>query len=344
MAYINSSTFFNSNSRYHTSGNRVYKATAMPSTELPTAIDHPLDAFHHPHIDIESPIRENLEVIRGEESTSLAAILSSRSSVRMDCCDDYVPQDGISALQALDDPFEAFHPTLTDSKISHHNYDTCPLFALPRELRDMIYIYLIAAGHVKLAQASRSCAREFMEIAERWGIFRVKVDWKGRPFPDSRHMLSRPFGQTVPHLNIVIVVGEMVRSYVPCKHRQWLKKYFKDATVPRKSCHIVINSSPTSSAKNIDFRILSQNLSLLGGFEHVTIEMGNPIIKGPWGKVLLRCELKKVGDGLRRLLGDSAILESSDVGSPCLEFRPRAYLEACTGRNQPAVREDDVNF
>ena len=288
--------------------------------------------------NIRPPDREKFQAIENGESNSHATISGSPSSTRTDSCNHYVPEDeqsAISALQKLDNPFDAFHPTLTDSEIIYNGPGTCLLFTLPRELRDMIYIYLVAAGHVKLAQVSRRCAREVMDVVGKWGICRFRLDKGDRPLLPRQY---KTLGRTLQYLDIFIDGDATYRD--PMAELQPLMiKYFGDAIFPRKSCRVVVKLSSLYQYHYL-YRD-SKVSSVLVGFQYLTIELSG--LKDSSRRSVEQGidECKKLGDRLRESLGDYA-LKRNDQGSTYLELQPRAYLEECTRRKQLAVQEGNI--
>lgn len=260
-------------------------------------------------------------------------------------------ESDIFAMEVFDDPFDAFHPTLSDSSVKHDNFSPCPLFTLARELRDIIYTDLIITGHVKLAQASKAFALEFMELIGKKGICRLTTnETKGprlTPFPK----LGKPLADTIQHLDLRLVTGmhKWNRGHREYSRDRRMEKIFGDPSVPRKSCHVDVEEHlppRVLAPHDIQNRFIPLSskikylrpLQLLGGFQTLTIKVTCTVdsAERPWNReqservanayaftyCVLAASLRgSLGKPVTRINGQQARVRY-------LEFRPRAYQEA----------------
>lgn len=254
------------------------------------------------------------------------------------------------ALEVFDDPFDAFHPTLSDSSVKHDNLTTCPLFTLARELRDIIYTDLIITGHVNLAQASKAFALEFMELIGKNGICRLTTnETKGprlTPFPK----LGKPLADTIQYLDLRLVTSmhKWDRGHKEYSRDGRMEKIFGDPSVPRKSCHIVVEEhlplhmpdQQHSLNRLIPVKrqtVYIRPLRLLGGFRTLTIKASctidsaeRPLTREQALRVAYAYEFTYVvlAASLKGSMGDPVVRNGHLCVGRSLEFHPRAYREA----------------
>lgn len=253
-------------------------------------------------------------------------------------------------MEVFDDPFNAFHPTLSDSSVKHDNLSTCPLFTLARELRDIIYTDLIITGHVKLAQVSKAFALEFMELIWKKGICRLTTNEMKPPWLTPYPKLGKPLADTIQYLDLHLITG--IHKWDRGSKEYWgdsrMEKIFGDPSVPRKSCHVVIEEHlplhlPDDQYIRIRYILLSEEtkylrpLQLLGGFHTLTVKASCTIDSAERPLTLEQSELVAhayefiyimLAASLRGSMGNPVIRNHKLQAGRSLEFHPRAYQEA----------------
>ena len=249
-------------------------------------------------------------------------------------------------LTAMDDPFDAFHPTLSDLNVNCDSLVTCPLLTISRELRDIIYGELIATGHVKLAQVSKVLALAFTESIRRRGTCRLAIDETEPEWPPPYLRLRKPISDTIQHLDLQLTTNlfDDEMWYTPDLR---MSKIFGDSKIPRKSCHVLIQDRFVGSGTQplyFGYRNPKPGstkylrpLRSLGGFENVTVKAKSKYdscrrpLSG-WQleyKVRLQHSMHLALERfLRRSLGSCKLRNKGDHATTHLEFRPRAFLEA----------------
>lgn len=202
------------------------------------------------------------------------------------------------AMEVFDNPFDAFHPTLSDSSVKHdNNLSPCPLLTLARELRDIIYTDLIISGHVKLAQTSKAFATEFMELMGKRGICRLTTNetqpQRLTPYPK----LGKRLADMIQYLDLRLVTSmhKWDRGHEEYSRDSRMEKILGDASVPRKSCHVFIEEHLPLDLPDQQYTqnrwipverqtIYIRPLQLLGGFRTLTIKMSCTVdfAERPW--------------------------------------------------------------
>ena len=253
------------------------------------------------------------------------------------------------AIEVFDDPFDAFHPTLSKSRVPYNNDIHCPLFTLPRELRDEIYSELVATGHVKLAQVSKAIALEFMEIIWRRGICRLTVH-RAQQSSVARYPVIRTLGDRIQYLDLRIVTS--LYTVVPdiCYNGR-MPKTFSNHSISRKHCDVVIEDHVFPCRPNFqvhtDYTTLTRYLKFilplesLYDFQTLTVKLDSRI---DFSQQALNHEqseiIKKLRDTLysvlglyfRHHLGYCTDRNGNEEASRYLEFNPLAYRKARADR------------
>ena len=264
----------------------------------------------------------------------------------MNTIDSYCKDEGSDtfAMEVFDDPFDAFHPTLSDSRVTYNNLSTFPLFTLPRELRDIIYTDLLKTGQVKLAQVSKAVALDFMEIISKRGICRLEInESEFRPYPK----LRKPLADTIQYLDLHFLTA-MNKRNKGYSHDRRIEKIFSNSGIPRKSCYVLIENDASErplSSLNVCYRqatLLEQTKSILlltglGGFETMTVKMNTRMACYVEPLTPEHAMIVAIGQdvmhwtlesSLKELFGDYITTKERERESLCLEFHPRAYREA----------------
>lgn len=253
-------------------------------------------------------------------------------------------------MEIFDNPFNAFHPTLSDSSVKHDNLSTCPLFTLARELRDIIYTDLIITGHVKLAQVSKAFALEFMELIWKKGICRLTTNETKPPWLTPYPKFGKPLADTIQYLDLHLITGmhKWDRGFKEYCGDSRMGKIFGDPSVPRKSCHVFIEEHLPLHVPDQQYTrnryiplpketIYLRPLQLLGGFHTLTVKASCTIDSAE--RPLTREQTVRVANAyefiyivlivlLGGFMGDPVIRYQNLQAGQSLEFHPRAYQEA----------------
>lgn len=261
-----------------------------------------------------------------------------------------IEENAAFAGGVFDDPFDAFHPALSDSNNTHINFSTCLLFTLPRELRNIIYADLVKFGDLNLTRVSKQFALEFTEIIWKRGICRFTADEMRPEMLNPILRLRKPLADAIQYLDL------RIRIATCCLHEQYhvrdprVLRKFNDSRVPRKSCHVLIEIQ--ISCPDILMNPLGSThrlpLKSLGGFEILTIEVCSKV--EPILQPLYREHSESIAHfqdsmyemcdrSLRQSLGTCIRRNENKKETRYLEFRPRAHLEAQAQRRKMEVQE-----
>lgn len=117
------------------------------------------------------------------------------------------------------------------TRANHYNGGT--LFSLSRELRDEIYDYLLASGHLQILRTSRPLSQEALESLYRKAIFRLYVN--------SAHQSRNiwPSGNVAGQIQNIEVQWEM-SDFNCSRNAHEVIDFCQNSQAARGTCHIIL--------------------------------------------------------------------------------------------------------
>ena len=232
-------------------------------------------------------------------------------------------------LEALEDPFDNFHPLESQRFIPYH-LSAPTLCVLPREIRDIIYTDLIVAGELRILLTSKAVCQEVTQLLYKQGTCRFILDMT-LPYAGQEFALRKFHASAIQNLHIDIrkVYELVIHDY----HSSRPFKIFSGSSVCRQNCHINFDPRSISMARHEwpqswRVRELLDDLRTLMGFKTLTIKKRSC---NPRSISKVSNSLQFIKDYLEVSLGEAIWREGTKANQEVkyLEFHPRDHWEAC---------------
>ena len=241
----------------------------------------------------------------------------------------------IELSTALDDPFDSFHLPESQQLDTYDATKPCYLFAIPRELRDMISDYTISIGGIQILQTSKKLREEGTHFLYKRRTCHLNVDFT-KYVP--KFSLQKPIAALIQNVNIDISIDFHVDRLLWIHNMKPMLK-FVGAIIPRQTCRVMIifrnfrdgNFSVTLEAEIFLEWILS-HIRALVGFSHLILQykIPKPMSEPPAWYALKTCLADSTFH--KRYLGsDLGPYTRHDIEDPYrqyLKLHPRDYWEA----------------
>lgn len=229
----------------------------------------------------------------------------------------------------IETPKDHFHASYPPELVSHplepissvpFHISSPTLSILPREIRDLIYINLIAAGELSILRTSKALFQEASEFLYKQGTCRLLLPMKTyNSEPD--FLFNRLYAAVIQNLDIrLMMVGVCGRDLKTAQ-------LFSGSSVCRRQCHIsIVNDGtlPYASADQLKVpEALLDVLSTFTSFKTLTIRLRFVCYEHT---VKL---LQSFKDSLEGSIGEGiwhGRMDADHVGQ-YLEFHPRGYWE-----------------
>ena len=243
----------------------------------------------------------------------------------------------IELSTALDDPFDSFRRPKSRPLDTYDATKPCYLFAIPRELRDMISDYTISTGSIQILQTSRKLREEGIQSLYKRRICHLAVDLTNYV---PQFSLQKPIAALIQNVNIEISLDLRVDP-LPWIHNIQPIGKFVGASIPRQMCRVTVlfrssdfNCVILRAGYHLEW--FMGHIRTLVGFSHLIFEYKV--------QVPITVSERPAWSAWKTIVMDSAFHQrymSSDLG-PCtrhdedsgrqyLEFHPRGYWEANPG-------------
>ena len=239
----------------------------------------------------------------------------------------------IELSTALDDPFDSFRPPDSRPLDTYDATKPCHLFAIPRELRDMISDYTISIGAIQILQTSKKLREEGTHFLYKRRTCHINVDLTNYVPTFS---LQKSIAALIQNVNIDVSLDSRINPRLWRHNIKQIAK-FSGATVPRQMCRVVVLYTVrdhNSIVLGPEQWFMSQ-IRTLTGFSLLTLEVqfrnsmsGSQHQDWPvWFNYMFRIMRKE----MEVELGPSSPHKIDDCGGQYFEFHPRGYWEANTG-------------
>ncbi len=217
----------------------------------------------------------------------------------------------------------------------------CYLFAIPRELRDMILGDVIASGHPKILRTSRKLHEEGTELLYKRGICRLNMDFTNYT---AKFSLQKPIATLIQNVNIEIEPTRQMDDRVWNQKVEIFRK-FSGSSVSRKDCRVVLLFAYFKNSLNKVpyFKLWMHMLQTLIGFSRITLEVrfrGRMSVSKEeiWPRWQMGM-MEKAAQILRCAFGSCTWRDTVDSDRIYLEFHPRGHLIANPGSLPPKVQD-----
>ena len=243
------------------------------------------------------------------------------------------PEHSITAFMelstALDDPFDSFSPPDSQPLDTYDATKPCYLFAIPRELRDMISDYTISIGGIQILQTSKKLREEGTDFLYERRSCHLNVDLTNYV---PKFSLQKPIADLIQNINIDISIDFHVDP-LPWIHNIKLMGKFVGAIISRQTCRVTVLFR---NYRNYSFNFISlralcflewvmSHIRTLVSFSLLTVQIENFTTAHPdwlfWSNYMLPIVRKE----LEIRLGPSNRHENKGYGGQYFEFHPRGY-------------------
>lgn len=250
----------------------------------------------------------------------------------------------IELSTALDDPFDSSRPPDSPSLDTYDATRPCYLFAIPRELRDMISDYTVSIGGIQILQTSKKLREEGTHFLYKRRTCHLDVDLT-KYVPKFR--LQKPIAALIQNVNIDISLDFNVDPLLWTHNIKPMGKFF-GAIIPRQTCRLTVlyrNSDLNCDLMRAGYHVqwmragyhvqwIMAHIRTFVGFSHLILENKFQVPR--------TVSADPAWSDLKDFLTDSPFHQEYlglDLG-PCtrhdfedsrrlyLEFHPRGYWEA----------------
>ena len=240
---------------------------------------------------------------------------------------------------ALDDPFDSFSPPDSQPLDRYDATKPCYLFAIPRELRDMISDYTISIGGIQILQTSKKFREEGTRFLYKRRVCHLDLDFTGYV---PKFSLQKPVAALIQNVNIDITLDFRVGPFLWIDNMKPISK-FVGAIIPRQTCRVMVlfrnyDYDGSVACKAVCFlEWIMNHIRALVGFSHLIlqyeIQMPMTVSERPaWSaeETFLTdpaFHKKYLGSDL----GPCTRHDIEDSRRPYFEFHPRGNWEASPG-------------
>ena len=240
----------------------------------------------------------------------------------------------IDLSTALDDPFDSFRPPNSRPLDTYDATKPCYLFAIPRELRDMISDYTISIGGIQILQTSKQLREEGTHFLYKRRVCHLDVDLTNYV---PKFSLQKPIAALIQNVNIDISLDFDADPLLWIHNIKPMGK-FVGAIIPRQTCRVTVlfrNSDLNCVVLRARYHLewIIRHIRTLVGFSHLIFEYKvqapTTVIERPaWSALTMMMDSVYHQKYLYSDLGPSTRHDIKYSRRQYLEFHPRGYWEA----------------